>query len=488
MADESERTATAEAPRGAGKGAAAEGGRMAVVVVVALLVGAISGGTMGALMYNAPAADEQPEPGQDVSFELKAFITGYEGVGGAIDGVINPTLAVNKGDRVTIKLTNGEALGHDLKVDGFAAQTDLVTAVGEVDTIVFTASTEGTFPYYCTVPGHREAGMVGAFVVGSGIGGPGEEQPGPAQTPDVANIARDASDVPPPLNRNTTATVHLWMETREVVAEVEPGTTNTYWTFNGTVPGPFFRVRVGDKMVVHSKNSPDSSLTHSVDFHAVTGPGGGAKATQTAPGEETSFTFKALNPGIFVYHCASPHIPTHVAMGMYGLILVEPEGGLPPVDKEFYVMQGELYTKWPAGTAGHQEFDGEKLKNEEPEYVVFNGRWQALTGPNALLADVNETVRIYFGVGGTNLISSFHVIGEIFDYVYPEGDLVSPPHESIQTTVVAPGGAAAVEFKVDVPGDYILVDHALSRTIDKGCLGILTVSGPENPDVFKPDG
>jgi nitrite reductase (NO-forming) len=237
--------------------------------------------------------------------------------------------------------------------------------------------------------------------------------------------------------------------------------------------------------VVHFRNNETSTRDHSVDFHAVTGPGGGAVATQTPPGEETSFQFQALNAGIFIYHCASGHIPSHIAMGMYGMILVEPPGGLPAVDREFYVVQGELYSKFRPGTPGHHEFDGEKMRHEEPEYVVFNGRFQALTGDKALTANTNETVRIYFGNAGPNLISSFHVIGEIFDRVYTMGDLLSPPALSVQTTPALPGGATAVEMHLEVPARYLLVDHAISRTIDKGALGFLEVTGPENPDVYQ---
>ena len=201
----------------------------------------------------------------------------------------------------------------------------------------------------------------------------------------------------------------------ELEGRLAEGTTFGYWTFNGNVPGPMLRVRVGDTVDVTSKNSADSTMIHSVDFHAATGPGGGAAATQVDPGEEKSFKFKALVPGLYVYHCATPMVAHHIANGMYGLILVEPEGGLPPVDREFYVMQGEIYTEAPFGQHGSQEFSVEKLLNERPEYFVFNGSVGALSKLHPLQAKVGETVRIFFGVGGPNFTSSFHVIGEIFD-------------------------------------------------------------------------
>jgi nitrite reductase (NO-forming) len=224
-------------------------------------------------------------------------------------------------------------------------------------------------------------------------------------------------------------------------------------------------------------------MPHSVDFHAVTGPGGGAVYTNSQPGEETSFTFKALSPGVFVYHCATPMIPHHLANGMYGLILVEPEGGLPPVDREFYVMQGEIYTQEPFGTAGRLAFDEQKLLDEKPEYFVMNGSVGALTALHPLKASVGETVRIYYGVGGPNFTSAFHVIGEIFDRVYELASLTAAPLTDVQTTLVPPGGATVVEFGLEVPGNYILVDHALSR-LERGLAGYLVVDGPAAPEII----
>jgi nitrite reductase (NO-forming) len=269
----------------------------------------------------------------------------------------------------------------------------------------------------------------------------------------------------------------------EVEGRLAEGVTFGYWTFNGKVPGPFLRVRVGDTVEVNLKNAADSSMIHSVDFHAATGPGGGAVASQVGPGHDKTFKFKALMPGLYVYHCATPMVAHHIANGMYGLILVQPEGGLPPVDHELYVMQGEIYTEAPFGQHGSQEFSVEKLLNERPEYFVFNGSVGALSKLRPMKAKVGDTVRIYFGVGGPNYTSSFHVIGEIFDRVFNMGDVISPPMRGVQTTTVPAGGAAIVEFKLDVPGNYILVDHALSRA-ERGLIGILQVEGQPNPEIF----
>jgi nitrite reductase (NO-forming) len=277
--------------------------------------------------------------------------------------------------------------------------------------------------------------------------------------------------------------VRIDLETVEIEGQLADGTTYTYWTFNGKVPGPFFRVRLGDTVEVHLKNLLNSSMAHSVDFHAVTGPGGGAVFSNTMPGEETVFTFKALIPGLFVYHCATPMVAEHISNGMYGMILVEPEEGLPAVDREFYVMQGEIYTSEAFGSTGHLTENVPALLNEDPEYFVLNGAVGGLTAQKPLKANVGETVRIFFGVGGPNFTSSFHVIGEMFDQVYDQASLTSPALTNVQTTMVPPGGATMVEFQLQVPGRYILVDHALAR-LQRGLAGFLIVDGPAAPDIF----
>jgi nitrite reductase (NO-forming) len=421
----------------------------------------------------------------------------FVGKGGDIDGQINPDLKAGVGDKVKIHITSGEGAMHNFYIDELNVKsTDFMGS--DSITVEFVASVEGTFTYYCAIPGHIQAGMKGNFIVGSGIStvhtGGGNVHASPAQPREVVsagpadtnavNIIRHPADIPAPIGNRGPETVVVELETVELVGKLADGTTFKYWTFNGTVPGPFLRVRVGDTVEVHLKNLPDSMMAHSVDFHATTGPGGGAVATQTMPGGDTMFTFKALNPGLYVYHCATPMVAHHIANGMYGLILVEPEGGLPPVDREFYVMQGELYTAQPFGTEGMLTDDIDKLLNENPEYFVFNGASMGLTTEEyKLRANVDETVRIFFGVGGPNFTSSFHVIGEIFDRVFDQASLTSNPLTDVQTTLVPPGGATMVEFKLDVPGNYILVDHALSR-LERGLAAFLLVEGDENPDIF----
>jgi nitrite reductase (NO-forming) len=309
---------------------------------------------------------------------------------------------------------------------------------------------------------------------------------GTAELPEVKAILTSAPTVPPPVDRPGNAKVIVSLDTTEVKGTLADGVQYTFWTFGGTVPGPFVRVRVGDLVQIRLKNAPKSMHPHSIDLHAVTGPGGGAAVTQLGPGQEGAFEFKALNPGLYVYHCATPSVPAHIANGMYGLILVEPEKGLPRVDREYYVMQGEFYTKGKTLAPGHQALDPAKLTAERPEYVVFNGRMGALLDDGTIKANVGETVRLFVGNGGPNLISSFHVIGEIFDTVYTEGAVGGgTPARNVQTTLVPAGGAAIVEMTVQVPGRFLLVDHSIVRAMEKGALGVLEVAGAEQPGIFK---
>ena len=229
----------------------------------------------------------------------------------------------------------------------------------------------------------------------------------------------------PPVNRTSPAKVVVDIEVREVTREIADGATYTFWTFGGTVPGPMIRVRRGDFVELHLQNHPQNTMPHNIDLHAVTGPGGGATSTFTAPGHQTQFTFRALNEGVYIYHCATAPVGMHIGNGMYGLIVVEPEEGLPHVDQEYYVVQGDFYTRGNYREPGQQDFDMERAIDERPTYVLFNGRDGALTGDRALTAQVGQTVRLFVGNGGPNLVSSFHVIGEIFDHVYAE------PHATI---------------------------------------------------------
>ncbi|MBX7098854.1 MAG: nitrite reductase, copper-containing [Myxococcaceae bacterium] len=303
-----------------------------------------------------------------------------------------------------------------------------------------------------------------------------------AALPEEKAVLTEPPLVPPPITRTTPAKVLVELEVVEKVMPLADGVDYTFWTFGGTVPGRFIRVREGDTVELWLENHPNNKLPHNIDLHAVTGPGGGAASTFTAPGHKSRFTFMALNPGLYVYHCATAPVGMHIANGMYGLIYVQPKAPLPKVDREYYVVQGDFYTDADFGQKGLQPFSMKRAIDERPSYVVFNGSAMSLVGDRALKGKVGETVRLYVGNGGPNLVSSFHVIGEIFDRVYTEGGMRT--QENVQTTLIPAGGSAIVEFKLNTDGTYILVDHSIFRTFNKGSLGMLKVEGPGRKDIY----
>lgn len=342
------------------------------------------------------------------------------------------------------------------------------------------AMSTGACGKQAAAPSQEAAAPAGGI---AGAGAPAAPSPlGPIEGDPVVATLTAPPMVPPPTNRSKPAKVIVNLEVKELELPIADGVRYTFWTFGGTVPGSFIRVRQGDLVEFHLQNHPSSKMPHNIDLHAVTGPGGGAASSFTAPGHASQFSFRALNPGLYIYHCATAPVPMHVANGMYGLIFVEPPGGLPPVDREYYVVQGDFYTVGKNKEKGLQPFDMQKGIDENPTYIVFNGAEGALVGDKALQAKVGETVRIYFGVGGPNITSSFHVIGEIFDHVYWEGGVKAQEH--VQTTLVPAGGSAIVDFKVEVPGTYVLVDHSLFRAFNKGAIGMLKVTGAEDKIVY----
>lgn len=295
-----------------------------------------------------------------------------------------------------------------------------------------------------------------------------------------------APNVPPPIRRQHPVKLIVQLDSDVALLPLTKGLIYRGWAFNRIVPGPFIRARVGDVMEVQFTNRDVDGMAHNLDFHAVIGPGGGSPVTFAEKDETRVARFRLLYPGLFVYHCAAAPIPMHIGNGMYGLVLVEPADGMPPVDREFYVMQSEFYTQPSMDTEqpnhNRLEYAYVEALNENAQVVVFNGRDGALT-ERPLMAKTGETVRIFFGNAGPNLASAFHVIGSIFERVYRDGTLLDAPARGIQTTLVPPGGATIAELYARVPGTYTLIDHAIDR-IDKGAIGYLKVSGAPRDDIY----
>ncbi len=412
-------------------------------------------------------------------------------------GNANPVLRGHVGDTIEITLTSGEGAEHDIVFADLEAKSPKFNGKTGPVKLSVKLDQSGKFTYYCSIPGHREIGMEGTLEVTGPADASAAARPSVKPTavlgaaanpiapaaPQAVSISQDPNAVPKPIGARAPQLVKYSIETVELEGKLDDGTTFTYWTFARKVPGPMLRVKKGDTVEIKLTNNPNSTAVHSIDLHAVTGGMGGGENTQVAPGETKTITFKALNPGLYVYHCATPSVAHHISKGMYGLILVEPERGLPKVDKEFYVMQSDLYTNHAFGTKGHHEYSADKAADELPSYYLFNGAVGALTKEHQMRARVGETVRVYFGVGGPNKVSSLHVIGEIFDKVYSEG-ATNGARENVQTTLVPAGGATMVEFKVQYPGKYLMVDHALSR-VGKGAGAALEVTGAADDKVYK---
>ncbi len=310
--------------------------------------------------------------------------------------------------------------------------------------------------------------------------------------PDTEVNVAIAPNVPPASGRTEQAIVDVHFDVVEGIKTIDANRGLQYMTWgyriNGDsavtgTPGPIVRARVGDILRFTITNLAGNSMPHNVDFHAVTGQGGGAADTTVAPGETAVIEARMLYPGMFMYHCASGDVPTHIAQGMYGGILVDPEVPLPTVAHELYMVQSEYYTTDPV--AGPLTTDRVAMTNEDPQFVVFNGAVGSLTGDNSPHMQVGETMRIYFVNAGLNLDSNFHPIGSHWDAVYSEAALLNPPLRGSQTTLVPAGGGVVVELIGQVPMTVVLVDHALTRAFDKGAIGTIVIDGEPNPEIFE---
>lgn len=252
----------------------------------------------------------------------------------------------------------------------------------------------------------------------------------------VEDISRSVDDLPSQINRNYSKTVSVDLEAVAVVAEFDDGKTYEYWTFNKQVPGPFIRVREGDIVDitlthlrrVFIEQDPTSSHSHGpsdierirsiktegsedLDRFEYSFDLNGEELIKVGLGETKSFEFEATKPGLYIYNSGGDNAPTHIARGMYGMILVEPKDGLSRVDREYYVMEGEIYTDKDIEEEGFHKLDEEKLSAKNPDYSIFNGQADALLG-GTLVGDVGETIRIFFGNSGQNA-SSLNMIGDI---------------------------------------------------------------------------
>lgn len=311
----------------------------------------------------------------------------------------------------------------------------------------------------------------------------------PAPTPAV-RVAKDPLEIPESIGAREATTVEVALTLQEVIGELGPKLKTPVWTFNGTVPGPLIRVRQGDTVALTLTNPADSLEPHDIDLHVLEGPGGGSVASDVKPGETRELRFEARHQGAFLYHCAAEGKPwEHVAHGMYGVIVVEPPGGLEAVDLEAYVGQSEWYLTGAEHASGESEeheerayphdvlvLDEAAARRSDPTLFTLNGYESALSAPeifgDRLHVAAGGRVRFFFGNAGPNLPSSFHFVGGVFDRVF-SGEF-SAPLRAEETVAVPPGSAAVFELTLPQPGAYEFVDHALFHA-ERGAMGLLHV-------------
>lgn len=392
-------------------------------------------------------------------------------------------IEVAAGRPLVLEVTNAGVMPHDLALEGGAGTPML--APGESATLELgplTASGE----VICTVPGHKEAGMVATVVVDGGeaaADGQGGHDVATAATSDDGsatidpNASWDAEFVPfdPTLAPAPGGTEHeLTLRATETRMEVAPGVFQEVWTFDDQVPGPILRGKVGDLFTVTLVN--EGEIGHSIDFHASKVAWNDEMRT-IAPGEELVYQFRADHAGIFMYHCGTAPALHHIGNGMFGAIIVDPPD-LPAVDHEFVFVQSEWYLG-PDGEPGSLA----KMQDDAWDAVVFNGRWnQYAHAP--IRVETGETVRAWVLNAGPSENSSFHVVGTIFDRVYFEGAYLLQPDAGrggSQALALQPAQGGFVEFTFAEDGLYPIVTHKFSN-VGKGALGLFQSGDVELPD------
>jgi nitrite reductase (NO-forming) len=386
---------------------------------------------------------------------------------------------VEPGDRLVINLTNADQRRHDLVLDNGAHTPPIGQgATATLDAGVISGSMDG----WCSLPGHRQQGMVFTVTTTGDAGRPGGDAAGghhhhggaapggparvdPMADPGEAFTPFDA--VLAPADPDTTVHRHTF-RIQELELEVAPGVTQTVWTFNGTAPGPVLRGRVGDVFEIQLIN--DGTVDHGIDFHAgALAPDGPMRPID--PGEELLYRFTATHAGVWMYHCSTMPMLHHIGNGMYGVVIIDPPD-LPPVDREYVLVQSEFYLG-PAGEIG----DLAKMQAETPDAVVFNG-YVSQYAHRPLPATTGDRVRIWVLNAGPSRWSAFHVVGGLFDTVYREGRFELTPGDSggAQVLDLAPAAGGFVETVFPEAGHYPFVSHSMVDA-ERGARGVFRVSG-----------
>lgn len=449
---------------------------VSLIVLAALAIGACSGSASAPTWTFAPAladpAAAVPSPAAEPAGEpAAAAVLGTIAIEAWDLGFTPADAVVDAPGRYTVTLTNTGSIPHDIT---FADGTQ---AVAEADA---TASVDVEVPaagltFVCSIPGHEQGGMTGAVSV-AGAAPAASDAPdsegGPAPSTEVA--ADPAA--PAPVRLDPAAPARLEGETHDIELimteqgmTVAPGFVQKVWTFGGTVPGPVIRVKVGDTVRLILKNAIENQLPHSIDFHS-SRVAWNDEMRSIAPGEELVYEWTADYAGVWMYHCGTAPALHHIANGMYGMVIVEPRDGLPPVDSEFAIVQSE----WYLGAQGQPtDLTKAMAAAPAPDFVVFNGvADQYMDGPIEI--ETGERVRIFVLNAGPSVDSSFHVVGTIFDSVIKEGVALERGNAGgwgAQAVDLAPSQGAIVEFTTAEDGLYPIVTHAFNF-VGRGALGV----------------
>ena len=388
---------------------------------------------------------------------------------------------LHRGDRLVVELTNADTTTHDLVVGSARTARIAPGATTELDAGIVDASVQG----FCSVAGHRQMGMTFDVVVddtpAAASHKPGTPTSSTTAMGGMASAPAPSDVVDPALPPLTSERVHeLTLTVREVALEVAPGVWQKRWTYNGSPVGPTLHGRIGDTFVVTLVN--DGSMGHSIDFHAGSlAPAGPMRTIQ--PGEQLTYRFTATKAGIWMYHCSTMPMTAHIAAGMAGAVVIEPDG-LPTVDRSYVLVQSEVYLQTRAyDAASATEVDDVRAGAAgQPDYVVLNGVANGYDSA-PLTARAGERVRFWVLDAGPNRAASFHVVGAQFDTVYAEGgyllqhgrDAFGNAGAGSQALGLEPAQGGFVETVFPEAGQYPFVSHVMADA-ERGAHGIVQVT------------
>jgi nitrite reductase (NO-forming) len=464
---------------------------VAAAGVLALAIGACADDSP-----DARYAADQAFVGGESAAGAPADLTGVLSAGSTVEFrasefAFDPADFVAEPGTYTGILVNDGEIEHDITFEG---SEPIVAAAGETVEFEFDVP-EGGVQYVCSIPGHEDAGMVGTVSTPGSEAAAGDDTHGADHGTSAAAATVEADPDAPPYERMDPVPpqrgegpgvtlvpddaadggdlIEVELVIEEKLMTVAEGYQQLVWTFGGTVPGPVLRTRVGDTVRVHLVNPPEATVSHSIDFHA-SQVSMNENMRSIAPGEDLYYEFTTDYAGVWMYHCGTAPVLHHIANGMFGMVIVEPEEGLPPVDEEYFFVQNEWYLGEQGGPASLAKAD---QGAPSPDFQMFNGvKGQYVDTPIEVAVD--DTIRLFVLNVGPSIDTSFHVVGTIFHDVFKEGVHLAAGNEGnwgSQAVDLAPAQGAVIEMIPKEPGNYAFVNHAFNFP-GRGSLGLFVAS------------